>query len=99
MAAAHFYGRPRIFMARARIFAAGIDTAADKATGLVVSGPTTAPGTKKVAPPDAARWHRPRPRNPGTRLDTRSFFSVVIKIKTTVVFHRGSTLYEGTQYY
>ena len=81
---AHFYGRVRIVMAgraflwpgRAflRIFAAGVDGAADKATGSVVSGPTTASGTKKVVPPDAARWHRPRPPNPGTRLDTRLFF-------------------------
>ncbi len=71
---AHFYGRARIVIARARIFAAGIDGATDEATGSVVSGPTTALGRTEVVPPDAARWHRPRPFNPGTRLDTRLFF-------------------------
>ena len=71
---AHFYGRARIFVARARIFAAGIDGAADKATGSVVGGPPKRFGNTKVVPLDAARWHRPRPFNPGTRLDTRLVF-------------------------
>ena len=71
---AHFYGRARIVIARARIFAAGIDNATDEGTGSVVSGPNTTPGKTKVVPLDAARWHRPRPFSPGTRLDTRLVF-------------------------
>ena len=71
---AHFYGRARIFVARARIFAAGIDGAADKATGSVVGGPPKRLGNTPVVPLDAARWHRPRPFNPGTRLATHLVF-------------------------
>ena len=68
------YGPARIFIARARILAAGIDNATDEATGSVVSDPNTAPGKTKIVPLDAARWHRPRPFNPGTRLNARLFF-------------------------
>ena len=76
-----FKGRVRIFMAgRAFLWPGraflqpGSTAQADEATGSVVGGPPKRFGKAAIVPLDAVRWHRPRPPNPGTRLDTRSFF-------------------------